>query len=205
MDCSTTRRRRLQRDYSRDPLCRPHRSSPRSAELSSDCSRPWESRISPRFEVLLPCTLHRESRISSRPFQVSEEERDCVGVWNIAELGSYTSATAELTSDILIGLFYKPRTTLTGPETPIIVPRVAKGESSDYEVELCVCIGRPGRDIPIERAYDHVAGYLTANDVSYIIPSRHSSADLGPRRRSPVEVSSARSRNPRWASPSIVS
>ena len=34
----------------------------------------------------------------------------------------------------------------------------------DYEVELAVIIGRPGRDIPKARAFDHVFGYAVAND-----------------------------------------
>jgi 2-keto-4-pentenoate hydratase/2-oxohepta-3-ene-1,7-dioic acid hydratase in catechol pathway len=34
----------------------------------------------------------------------------------------------------------------------------------DYEVELAVIIGRPGRDIAPERAFEHVFGYTVAND-----------------------------------------
>ena len=82
--------------------------------------------------------------------------------------------------DVLVptlGLFYKPRTSLTGPETPIIIPRSAKGESSDYEVEICVVIGKPGRDIPVEKAYDHVLGYMTVNDVSPWPAPRSTHAD----------------------------
>ena len=36
----------------------------------------------------------------------------------------------------------------------------------DYEAELAVVIGRQGRDIPVEQAYDYVAGYTIVNDVS---------------------------------------
>ena len=36
----------------------------------------------------------------------------------------------------------------------------------DYEVELAVVIGKPGRHIPVERALDHVFGYTVANDVT---------------------------------------
>jgi 2-keto-4-pentenoate hydratase/2-oxohepta-3-ene-1,7-dioic acid hydratase in catechol pathway len=36
----------------------------------------------------------------------------------------------------------------------------------DYEVELAVIIGRPGRDIPAERAFEHVFGYTVANDLT---------------------------------------
>ncbi|MBW8268344.1 fumarylacetoacetate hydrolase family protein [Caldovatus sp. SYSU G05006] len=36
----------------------------------------------------------------------------------------------------------------------------------DYEVELAVVIGKEGRDIPRERALDHVFGYTIGNDVT---------------------------------------
>lgn len=36
----------------------------------------------------------------------------------------------------------------------------------DYEAELALVIGRDGRSIPEERALDHVAGYVVANDIS---------------------------------------
>jgi 2-keto-4-pentenoate hydratase/2-oxohepta-3-ene-1,7-dioic acid hydratase in catechol pathway len=51
-----------------------------------------------------------------------------------------------------------------GHGQPVIKPRVS--DSLDWEGELAVVIGRPGRDIPAERAWDHVAGYSIYNDVS---------------------------------------
>ena len=36
----------------------------------------------------------------------------------------------------------------------------------DYEAELAVVIGRRGRNVPVEQAYDYVAGYTIVNDVS---------------------------------------
>jgi 2-keto-4-pentenoate hydratase/2-oxohepta-3-ene-1,7-dioic acid hydratase in catechol pathway len=41
-------------------------------------------------------------------------------------------------------------------------PRVTR--RFDYEVELAVIIGTPGRDIPKERALEHIYGYAVAND-----------------------------------------
>lgn len=40
------------------------------------------------------------------------------------------------------------------------------GDCPDWELELAVVIGRGGRDVPPERALEHVAGYTIANDVS---------------------------------------
>ena len=47
---------------------------------------------------------------------------------------------------------------------PIICPRVSG--SLDWEGELAVIIGKPGRDIPEEKAFEHVAGYSCYNDGS---------------------------------------
>ncbi|WP_020124133.1 fumarylacetoacetate hydrolase family protein [Streptomyces canus] len=58
-----------------------------------------------------------------------------------------------------------PTTTVTGPGDQVPLPTYA-GARVDWEAELAVVIGRPGRDISPERALDHVAGYLAANDIS---------------------------------------
>lgn len=64
-------------------------------------------------------------------------------------------------------LFTKPRTALVGPyPTTINVPKCAQDDTSDYEAELCVVIGKAGRDIPEEEALDYVLGYTASNDVS---------------------------------------
>jgi 2-keto-4-pentenoate hydratase/2-oxohepta-3-ene-1,7-dioic acid hydratase in catechol pathway len=49
-------------------------------------------------------------------------------------------------------------------EAPIGRPHAS--DSLDWEGELAVIIGRGGRDIPNERAWDHVAGYSCYNDAS---------------------------------------
>lgn len=61
-------------------------------------------------------------------------------------------------------LFLKPSTAITGPYDPITLPRIST--QNDWEVELAVVIGERCRDVPLDRALDVVAGYLTANDVS---------------------------------------
>jgi 2-keto-4-pentenoate hydratase/2-oxohepta-3-ene-1,7-dioic acid hydratase in catechol pathway len=61
-------------------------------------------------------------------------------------------------------LFPKFRNALTGSGTPIVIPRDAR--QVDYEGELAVVIGRRCRNVPEDRAMDHVAGYMPLNDVS---------------------------------------
>jgi 2-keto-4-pentenoate hydratase/2-oxohepta-3-ene-1,7-dioic acid hydratase in catechol pathway len=51
-----------------------------------------------------------------------------------------------------------------GHEQPVIRPRVSG--TLDWEGELAVIIGKPGRDITQEQAWEHVAGYSIYNDVS---------------------------------------
>lgn len=51
-----------------------------------------------------------------------------------------------------------------GPDAAIVLPKVS--EKVDYEAELVVVIGKPGRNIPIEHALQHVAGYTVGHDVS---------------------------------------
>ncbi len=46
----------------------------------------------------------------------------------------------------------------------VIKPR--HSDKVDYEAELAVIIGKPGRDIARERAMEHVAGFACFNDVS---------------------------------------
>jgi 2-keto-4-pentenoate hydratase/2-oxohepta-3-ene-1,7-dioic acid hydratase in catechol pathway len=60
--------------------------------------------------------------------------------------------------------FAKFANSLVGPTDPIVPPRTT--QEVDYEAELAVVIGRPGRYIPVERALEHVAGAMAFNDVS---------------------------------------
>ncbi|SPO02206.1 related to bifunctional 4-hydroxyphenylacetate degradation enzyme [Cephalotrichum gorgonifer] len=64
-------------------------------------------------------------------------------------------------------LFIKPRTALNGPApAKINVPKIAQDGTSDYEAELSFVIGKSGKDIPKEKALEHVLGYTASNDVS---------------------------------------
>lgn len=61
--------------------------------------------------------------------------------------------------------FTKPLTAVIGPHARIpIFPSLS--EAIDYEVELTVVIGSPGRNISKANAYDHVFGYTILNDIS---------------------------------------
>lgn len=64
-------------------------------------------------------------------------------------------------------VFFKLPNALQHPGEPIVLPRLAlRAEQVKFEGELCVVVGRAGRNIPVERAMEHVFGYTIANDVS---------------------------------------
>jgi len=62
-------------------------------------------------------------------------------------------------------VFSKAPTSVNGPYADIVCdPAVT--EELDWEVEMAVVIGRPGRAIPADAALDHVFGYMVLNDVT---------------------------------------
>ncbi|NQV54286.1 MAG: fumarylacetoacetate hydrolase family protein [Rhodospirillales bacterium] len=61
------------------------------------------------------------------------------------------------------GLFLKANSALVGPSEGVAVR--FPGLRTDHEAELGVIIGKRGSDIPIEKAFDYVAGYALAMDM----------------------------------------
>jgi 2-keto-4-pentenoate hydratase/2-oxohepta-3-ene-1,7-dioic acid hydratase in catechol pathway len=61
--------------------------------------------------------------------------------------------------------FTKFRNALIGPGDPILIPRISK--KVDWEAELAVIIGKPGKNIARKDAMEYVAGYAVANDISF--------------------------------------
>lgn len=62
-------------------------------------------------------------------------------------------------------LFMKNLNAATGHLEPIRIPKVCEDEV-DFEGELVVVIGKAGKDIPREKALEHVLGYTVGHDVS---------------------------------------
>ena len=61
-------------------------------------------------------------------------------------------------------LFLKAPSCLTGAYDDIEIP--LSMTKIDWEAEIALAIGKPGKRIKAERALDHVAGFMTTNDVS---------------------------------------
>lgn len=61
-------------------------------------------------------------------------------------------------------LFMKPNTCVIGPDEPVVWPQWAPRLAC--EPELAIIIGRPCREVPLERADEVIYGYTVANDVT---------------------------------------
>ncbi|WP_434287101.1 fumarylacetoacetate hydrolase family protein [Celeribacter sp. SCSIO 80788] len=61
-------------------------------------------------------------------------------------------------------LFTRYPSSLVGHGTPLVRPKAS--HDFDYEGELALIIGKPGRHIAAEDAFDHIAGYTCVNEGS---------------------------------------
>jgi 2-keto-4-pentenoate hydratase/2-oxohepta-3-ene-1,7-dioic acid hydratase in catechol pathway len=61
-------------------------------------------------------------------------------------------------------IFMKATSSICGPDDNVVIPRGST--KLDWEVELGVVIGKPGKYIEEANALSHVAGYCVINDVS---------------------------------------
>lgn len=60
--------------------------------------------------------------------------------------------------------FNKQVSCVNGPYDPVVMPTMS--DMLDYELELCVVIGKRCRNVSVEDAPSVIAGYMVANDVS---------------------------------------
>jgi 2-keto-4-pentenoate hydratase/2-oxohepta-3-ene-1,7-dioic acid hydratase in catechol pathway len=58
-----------------------------------------------------------------------------------------------------------PSTTLTASNKPVVIPKVSP-DHIDWELELCIVMGRRARHVTESDALNYVAGYTVVNDVS---------------------------------------
>jgi 2,4-didehydro-3-deoxy-L-rhamnonate hydrolase len=83
----------------------------------------------------------------------------CVGL-NYADHAAETGATPPAEPI----LFMKATSALCGPNDDVMIPK--ESEKTDWEVELGVVIGDVARNVSIDAALSHVAGYCIVNDLS---------------------------------------
>jgi 2,4-diketo-3-deoxy-L-fuconate hydrolase len=61
-------------------------------------------------------------------------------------------------------IFMKATSSICGPDDDVVIPRGSK--KTDWEVELGVVIGKPGKYLEEADAHSHIAGYCVINDIS---------------------------------------
>lgn len=122
-------------------------------------------------EVLMPEGLARLQRLDHRALPeapVGVRLGPCVGrVGKFICIGlNYADHAAEAgmpaPSEPIV--FLKATSAVCGPNDAIEIPRGS--EKTDWEVELGVVIGTPGKYVAEQDALAHVAGYCVVNDVS---------------------------------------
>ena len=96
------------------------------------------------------------------------EKTVCIGVNYANRDDEYVDRSARAKYP---NVFMRTPGSLTGHGRPILRP--PESEQFDYEAEIAIVIGKPGRRIPQERAEDHIAGLTCLNEGSVRDWMRH--------------------------------
>jgi 2-keto-4-pentenoate hydratase/2-oxohepta-3-ene-1,7-dioic acid hydratase in catechol pathway len=88
-------------------------------------------------------------------------------IWALAlNFKTHIEETGLTTSREFPHVFIRMPASLVGHNQPLLCPPPDIAKEFDYEGELAVIIGRGGRHIPIEKAFDHIAGFACFNEGS---------------------------------------
>lgn len=143
-----------------------------------DLGRRLEGQVSSlRALLALPDYLHLAQRyadsadyslddITFLPVIPDPEQIFCVGL----NYGEHVAETNRETTEQPV-IFMRVPASQTGHAQPLMRPR--ESTSFDYEGEIAVIIGKPGRRISEAEAWDHIAGYACYNDGSVRDWQRH--------------------------------
>ena len=95
-------------------------------------------------------------------------------VWALAlNFKKHIEETGLTTSKDFPHLFIRTPASLVGHNQPLLCPPAEVAKEFDYEGELAVIIGRGGRHIPIDKAFEHIAGFSCCNEGSVREYQRH--------------------------------
>jgi 2-keto-4-pentenoate hydratase/2-oxohepta-3-ene-1,7-dioic acid hydratase in catechol pathway len=94
--------------------------------------------------------------------------------WALAlNFKTHIEETGLTTSREFPHLFIRTPASQVGHNQPLLCPPPEVAKEFDYEGELGVVIGRGGRHIPIEKTFDHIAGFCCCNEGSVREYQRH--------------------------------
>lgn len=79
---------------------------------------------------------------------------------------NYADHAAEMGNEVPVAplLFFKPNTSVIGPDDPIVLPPWTS--EVHHEAELAVVMGKVTKGVSVERALDQVFGFTVGNDVT---------------------------------------
>ena len=145
-----------------------HAGRPFAAAILDDLAVPLEGidelgTATPTTVLQEPPLRHADAvplaEVTLRPVVPRPGKIICVGLNYLSHVGETGRDTPEYPV-----LFTKFAESLVGPTDPIMAP--PESVQLDWEAELAVVIGRPGRRITPDSALEHVAGYTIANDIT---------------------------------------
>ncbi len=101
----------------------------------------------------------------------------CVGVNYLDPNSPYHS---DSTPPEHMTLFFRTVRSFVGHGHPLVRPKPHISEQLDYEAEIAVVIGKQGRYISAQHAYDHIAGFTLCNEGSVRDWVAHSKFNVTP-------------------------
>ena len=94
--------------------------------------------------------------------------------WALAlNFKTHIEETGLTTSREFPHLFMRQPSSIVGHNQPLLCPPPEVAKEFSYEGELVVIIGKGGRHIPLEKAFEHIAGYSVCNEGSIRDYQRH--------------------------------
>ena len=88
-------------------------------------------------------------------------------IWALAlNFKTHIEETGLVTSKEYPHVFVRTPLSMVGHNQPLLCPPPSVAKQFDYEGELAVIIGKGGRHIPVEKAFDHIAGFSCFNEGS---------------------------------------
>lgn len=126
-------------------------------------------RLIAEHEALLPVMAEAERTRPSRP--LADVRLETPVPWPnklIAYPVNYHDHAKEMTSTGLAniqGFFLKANSSIIGPSDAIVLPNI-QGREFHHECEIGLIIGKTCRDVPPERAMEHVFGFACLMDIT---------------------------------------
>ena len=123
--------------------------------------------IDPALAMVRAATTGKPADLSLNDIEFDPVIREPHATWALAlNYKLHIEETGLTTSLEYPQIFLRMPICQVGHKMPLWAPSPKIAEAYDYEGELAVVIGKPGRFIKREQAFDHVAGYSCYNEGS---------------------------------------